>query len=560
MLYSIHVKNMALIQEAEVELSGGFNILTGETGAGKSIILGAVNVALGAAGFKGFAREGADYALVELVFTVEDTRTLKRLQELEAPVEDGQIIISRRLSGGRSVSRINGETVTAARVREVSEALLDIHGQHEHQSLLHRKNHLKILDEFARPELEPCKEKNAALYDRWKQLKEELDKLSTDDASRAKEADFLRYETEEIENAALREGEDEELEEQYRRMLNGQRIAENLSEAMALLSGDGGAAELTGRAIRGLSEAAELDKEAVSLSDQLYDIDSLLGDLNRELSSYAESLSFDEAEYRRIEERLDEINHLKSKYGNTIAQILAYQAEKQERLNVLEHYGEYLEELQRKLSACEKELLENCGKMSEIRRKYAQELEREITQALVDLNFLDVQFAIDFKRTGQPHATGYDDICFLISTNPGQPLRPLDQVASGGELSRIMLAIKAVLADRDAIETLIFDEIDTGISGRTAQKVSEKMAVIARSHQVICITHLAQIAAMADSHYMIEKNVTDGQTATSIRKLSGEESIEELARILGGAKITATVMESAREMKEMAEGTKKFQS
>lgn len=560
MLYSIHVKNMALIQEAEVELSGGFNILTGETGAGKSIILGAVNVALGAAGFKGFAREGADYALVELVFTVEDARTRKRLQELEVAVEDGQVIISRRLSGGRSVSRINGETVTAARVREAAEALLDIHGQHEHQSLLHRKNHLKILDEFARQELEPYKEKNTALYDRWKQLKEALDELSTDDASRTKEADFLRYETEEIENAALREGEDEELEEQYRRMLNGQRIAENLAEAMALLSGDGGAAELTSRAIRGLSEAAELDKEAVSLSDQLYDIDSLLGDLNRDLSSYAESLSFDEAEYRRIEERLDEINHLKSKYGNTIAQILAYQAEKQERLNVLEHYSEYLEELQRKLSACEKELLQNCGKMSEIRRKYAQELEREITQALVDLNFLDVQFAIDFKRTEQPHATGYDDICFLISTNPGQPVRPLNQVASGGELSRIMLAIKAVLADRDAIETLIFDEIDTGISGRTAQKVSEKMAVIARSHQVICITHLAQIAAMADSHYMIEKNVTDGQTATSIRKLSAEESIEELARILGGAKITATVMESAREMKEMAEGTKKFQS
>lgn len=535
-----------------MEFSPGLNILTGETGAGKSIIIGAVNVALGAAGFKGFAREDAEYALVEMVFSVENERIRERLMELDIPMEDDQVIITRKLTKGRSVSKINGETVPVSRIRAVAEVLIDIHGQHEHQSLLYRKNHLGIVDEYAKEELAPFLEKNEVLYREWQQKKKELSELMADEAGRAKEMDFLRFEVGEIDGAGLLEGEDERLEEQYRRMTEGKKIAEAASEVLSLLSGDGGAAELTGRAIRSLSPMAGFDREISGLSDQLYDIDNLLGDFNRELSDYAESLTFDGEEFCRVEERLDFINHLKSKYGDTISDILAYREEKQNRLDVLENYDTCLAKLRNEYGACQKKLMKNSEKLSEIRKKYAGELNQRIKEALRDLNFLHVEFDTVFDRLEQPGAAGFDDICFVISTNPGEALKPLQDVASGGELSRIMLAIKAVLADKDATETLIFDEIDVGISGRTAQKVSEKMALIAKSHQVICITHLAQIASQADGHYCIEKKVENQATSTSIRKLSEEESILELARILGGAQITPTVLESAREMRKLA--------
>lgn len=535
-----------------MEFSPGLNILTGETGAGKSIIIGAVNVALGAAGFKGFAREDAEYALVEMVFSVENERIRERLMELDIPMEDDQVIITRKLTKGRSVSKINGETVPVSRIRAVAEVLIDIHGQHEHQSLLYRKNHLGIVDEYAKEELAPFLEKNEVLYREWQQKKKELSELMADEAGRAKEMDFLRFEVGEIDGAGLLEGEDERLEEQYRRMTEGKKIAEAASEVLSLLSGDGGAAELTGRAIRSLSPMAGFDREISGLSDQLYDIDNLLGDFNRELSDYAESLTFDGEEFCRVEERLDFINHLKSKYGDTISDILAYQEEKQNRLDVLENYDTCLAKLRNEYGACQEKLMKNSEKLSEIRKKYAGELNQRIKEALRDLNFLHVEFDTVFDRLEQPGAAGFDDICFVISTNPGEALKPLQDVASGGELSRIMLAIKAVLANKDATETLIFDEIDVGISGRTAQKVSEKMALIAKSHQVICITHLAQIASQADGHYCIEKKVENQATSTSIRKLSEEESILELARILGGAQITPTVLESAREMRKLA--------
>lgn len=535
-----------------MEFSPGLNILTGETGAGKSIIIGAVNVALGAAGFKGFAREDAEYALVEMVFSVENERIRERLMELDIPMEDDQVIITRKLTKGRSVSKINGETVPVSRIRAVAEVLIDIHGQHEHQSLLYRKNHLGIVDEYAKEELAPFLEKNEVLYREWQQKKKELSELMADEAGRAKEMDFLRFEVGEIDGAGLLEGEDERLEEQYRRMTEGKKIAEAASEVLSLLSGDGGAAELTGRAIRSLSPLAVFDREISGLSDQLYDIDNLLGDFNRELSDYAESLTFDGEEFCRVEERLDFINHLKSKYGDTISDILAYREEKQNRLDVLENYDTCLAKLRNEYGACQEKLMKNSEKLSEIRKKYAGELNQRIKEALRDLNFLHVEFDTVFDRLEQPGAAGFDDICFVISTNPGEALKPLQDVASGGELSRIMLAIKAVLADKDATETLIFDEIDVGISGRTAQKVSEKMALIAKSHQVICITHLAQIASQADGHYCIEKKVENQATSTSIRKLSEEESILELARILGGAQITPTVLESAREMRKLA--------
>lgn len=558
MLLNIHVKNMALIEEADIDFTEGLNILTGETGAGKSILIGSINVALGSQGFKGFARDEAGSALVELVFSVENDQVREALKELDVPLESDEIIISRRLSHGRSISKINGETVPLTMVKKAAELLIDIHGQHEHQALLHQKNHLKILDEYAKETVEKEKDEVARLYSQYEECQRKLKETDLDGQSRAKEMDFLQFEINEIEEAALKTGEDGELEAEYRRLVNGQKITEALTEAYDQTGSQvDGASEKIGRALRGLISVSDFDETLKELTGQLGELDDLLNDFNREVKDYLESLSFDETNFSKVEERLNLINRLKGKYGKTIEEILEYRKEKEERLQRLCDYENYRSTLQRESQEIFRELTESCARVSRLRKEAAVHLKEEITAVLLDLNFLDVKFDIGFQEK-QPSQDGFDEIGFLISMNPGQPLRPLQEVASGGELSRVMLAIKTVLADKDAVDAMIFDEIDVGISGRTAQKVSEKLAMISRSRQVLCITHLPQIASMADSHYVIEKKILDGTTKTSVRKLDEEESVRELARILGGAEITETVLKSAREMKELALSTKKY--
>lgn len=558
MLQNLHVKNLALIDEIEVEFGDGLNILTGETGAGKSIILGSVNLALGGRYSKDILRQGAEYGFVELTFQVENEHQIRELRELDIYPEDGTVVLSRRLMEKRSVSRINGETVPIALLKEAASILIDIHGQHEHQSLLYKKNHLGIVDAFARETASDVKQKVLEAYKAYKACEKELDEMETDEAQRAKELSFLKFETGEIREADLKTGEDEDLEELYRRIVNSKRIAECVSEAYLYTSeGNDSASENLSRAIRAVSEIVEYDERASQMYDQLVEIDSLLNDFNRELADYADECEFSDEEFHDTEERLNEINHLKTKYGNTIEEILAYCAAQEKRLAALEDYDNYIEDLRAKAKKSEEELRKQAKKLSAIRRKQAKVLSKSIEDGLKDLNFENVQFEIGFAETKGYTAEGMDDVEFMISLNPGQPLKPLASVASGGELSRIMLAIKTVMASRDEIETLIFDEIDVGISGRTAQKVSEKMAVIGKGHQVICITHLAQIAAMADRHYLIEKASSKGDTRTDIRRLDENESVRELARILGGAKITDTVLKSAVEMKELARQTVK---
>lgn len=561
MLVSLHVKNMALIREAEVEFGKGLNIMTGETGAGKSIVIGSVNIALGTGNFRDYVPQDADYALVELLFSTENPHVRQMLDEQDIPFENGDIIITRKYKGGRSTSKVNGETVPVTFVKELAAELIDIHGQHEHQSLLYSKNHLSILDGFAGDalsgELKLCRERYRS-FSRAKREWKDADQAAGD---RAKELDFLQFELNEIENAALRPGEDEELEAQYCRMVNGQKIMEALAQTAGLTGAGayaGGASDEIGRAVRFLGAVQSCDAPLEELGGTLAEIESLLNDFNRSLSDYMDGFSFDAQALHDTEERLNTINRLKTKYGNTVEEILASGREKAERAEILVNYEEHLEKLKAAYQKSREELEQTAERISGIRKSYAGQLAEKIRQALVDLNFLDVRFEIDFKELSEPGENGKDEICFMISTNPGLPPKPLGSVASGGELSRIMLAIKAVMADKDDVETLIFDEIDTGISGRTAQKVSEKMAVIAGSRQVLCITHLAQIAAMADSHYIIEKKPADSKTVTNIGLLTEEESIEELARILGGAKITDTVLQSAREMKELAKNSKKY--
>lgn len=556
MLVNIHVKNMALIKEADIALGNGLNILSGETGAGKSILLGAIAVALGLQGFKGFAREGAEYALSELVFVAENPEQRALLEELGIPMEEDEVIISRRLSKGRATSKINGETVPVSLVKKVGALLIDIHGQHENQALLHIRKHLELLDDFAKENLGDLREEYQESYRKYGELKKELEQAQLDNAARAKEMDFLSFEIAEIEEASLQKGEDESLEEDYKKLANGREILEAVTEAYHLCGTDG-ASDSTGRALRSLASVAEYDSGLKALYEQLLDVDNLLNDFSREVSAYAQELDADEETLRCTEERLDLINRLKTKYGNTIEAILGYKEEKEKRFQVLEHYEEYLAELESRFAACRKKLDEQAETLTRIRKEAAVRFSEQVCQALQELNFLDVRFELEFRRLEDYTASGLDEVCFMISTNPGQPLRPVQDTASGGELSRIMLAVKSIMADQEKVETLIFDEIDSGISGRTAQKVSEKLAVIAGTHQVICITHLAQIAAMADVHFMIEKKVLGEETQTSIRQLDERESIEELARILGGAKITQTVLDGAKEMKELAKTSKK---
>ena len=557
MLRSLHVKNLALIDEIEVEFGEGLNILTGETGAGKSIILGSVNLALGGRYTRDIIRDGADYGFVELTFEIRDPGQIERLKALDVFPEEGMVVLSRRLMEGRSVSRINGETVTMGLLREVSAVLIDIHGQHEHQSLLYKKNHLEILDAFAREEGAGCRQAVQEAYRDYRACEKELEEVSMDESQRAKEMAFLEFEVEEIEKAALQEGEDEELESAYRRMANGRKIAGSALEAYRYTSEDpDSASENLSRAIRALSEAAECDEGARQLQEQLVEVDSLLNDFNRELSDYSKSCEYSEEELYETENRLNEINRLKVKYGGTVGEILAYQEQQAGKLEKLQDYEAYLAGLEKKAREAEALLVEACRSLSQVRKSQAAILEEAVQKGLEELNFADVRFEIHFEELKSYTGNGTDDVEFMISLNPGQPLRPLKDVASGGELSRIMLAIRTVMARRDDIETLIFDEIDVGISGRTAQKVSEKMALIGKAHQVICITHLAQIAAMADAHYVIEKTVEEMETRTRIRRLTEEDSVRELARILGGARITDAVLTNAREMKELAKGIK----
>lgn len=558
MLHNLYVKNLALIDEIEVEFTKGLNILTGETGAGKSIILGSVNLALGGKYSADIIRKGAEYGYVELTFFVENKTQEEALKRKDIFPEDGVVVLSRKLMSKRSISKINGETVPIALLKEAASILIDIHGQHEHQSLLYKKNHLTILDAFAKENIKQVKEKLAKAYLIYKEQKEELEEALTDEKERNKEIGFLEFEIQEIRQAKLSRQEDETLEETYRRMTNGKKIVGNLEEVYEYTGGTNSetASEAISRALRCMQEAAGCDEQAQDMFQQLAEIDSLLNDFNRELSDYKMSFDFSEETFFEVETRLNEINRLKAKYGNSIEEILEYCDKKEERLLKLQDYDAYLAQLQKKVEETEAEVKHYSNQLSLLRKEESVKLAEAIRKGLRDLNFLDTQFEIVFRELGTYTVQGTDEVEFMISMNPGEPVRALGDVASGGELSRIMLAIKSVMAEKDQIETLIFDEIDVGISGRTAQKVSEKMSFIGRNHQVICITHLAQIAAMADAHYAIEKQVEDGVTKSKIFRLSKEQEIEELARILGGAKITDTVMQSAAEMKELAERTK----
>lgn len=556
MLENLHVKNLALIEEEDITFLDGLHILSGETGAGKSIILGALGLALGGKVSKDMLRDPGKEALVEAVFRITRDSQRKQLAELDIEPYDDEVILSRKITESRSVAKINGEMVPAIKMKEVGDIFLDIHGQNDHQSLLHKKKHLEMLDEYAKNEVGPLKERMQTAYKTYAAKQQEWKEANQLDGDREREISFLEYEIKEITEANLEIGEDARFENQYRRLSNSKRIMEALSEAYQQTSGSDGASEQVGRAVQRLHQILSYDEALEPMFESLNDIDSLLSDFNRDLSQYMAEAEFDEEMFAQIDGRLNEINRLKDKYGATIEDILAAKQEKEDRLEKLMHHEAYLAKLTQALNDAKKEAEDAAFALSGMRKRYAKELSGKVEEALMDLNFLDVHFSMEFLQTDHIGADGYDDAQFMIRTNPGEPIRPLKDIASGGEMSRIMLAIKTVLAEHDDIDTLIFDEINAGISGRTAQAVSEKLHLVAKEHQVICITHLPQIAAMADHHYLIQKDVVGNETISSIEALSYHDSIKELARMLGGTTITQTVLDNAKEMKDLAQGKK----
>ena len=547
MLLELHVRNLALIEKADLEFGKGLIVLSGETGAGKSILIDSINVALGAKTGKGIIRNGAEYAYIELLFAVDDPEKIRRIRELDIAVEDdGVLIVSRKITPTRTIAKINDETVTSGKLRSLTGLLIDMHGQFEHQSLLSPSSHLEFIDKLSPAEAGKIRIEIADQYHEYSSLLAELSEGS-DKLLRDREADILRYEIEEISSAELKAGEEQELLDEFRRMKNSSKISAGLSAAGEELDND-----FISHALKNVNDIAGFDKDIEDIRRGLSEIEGLVFETKRSIDNYLDGFDYDEERFDEIEKRLDVIHRIQGKYGDDIGEILKGLETRQDRLSYLENYDGLREGMVRRRNELEELLRASCDRLTAIRRTTADELKVRITEELKDLNFLGVQFDIEMKKSDKFTACGDDVVQFMISTNPGQPVMPLKDVASGGELSRIMLALKTVLADTDEIETLIFDEIDAGISGRTAQRVGDKLSIIGRGHQVLCITHLPQIAAMADNHYLISKSTDGSSTRTEIRCIEGEESVAEIARMMGGNELTENVLSAAREMKQCA--------
>lgn len=551
MLETLHVRDLALVKEIEIDFQNGFNVLTGETGAGKSIILGSVNLALGGKASPDLIRSGAESALIELVFKLNQ-KEIDKIKELELDIdEDGVVILQRKITPQKTVSRMNGQTVSVSQLKQLSEILMDVYGQHDYQSLLKASSYMRMLDDFAGDEISNQLQCLKVEYSNYRDLIKKRENENSDENVRNREIELLKFEIEEIEQAKLEVGEDEELEKRFKFLSNIRKIMEAVSSAQMAIDGDEASAiEMIGFAGNKLKSVESYDEEVHAIAESVSEAEGILLDIKRALKSYVNRLDFDGEEFSIIEERLNVINHLKDKYSDSIERILLIWQEKSEELDKLINYEEYLVKLENDINNSKKRLLDMCEKVSSIRTTTALNLEKKLIESLKSLNFLNTELKILITPDEEKiSANGYDNVEFLISTNPGEALKPMHQVASGGELSRIMLAIKSIFADKDDVSTLLFDEIDSGISGTTAYKVAEMMNRLADSHQLIAITHLPQIAAMGGSHYMITKKVIDDRTVTAIEMLDEDNSIKELARMLGADEITESAIENAKELK-----------
>ena len=559
MLKNLHVKNLALIEDADIEFSEGLNILTGETGAGKSLLMGSVLMALGSRFDTQMIRNGAESASVELVFDHISPEALEVLSELDIePEDDGSVIIKRVCSQTKSSCKVNGSNTTVKEMKRLSQILIDVHGQRDYETLLHRSDLLKILDKSCGAKAGELLFEVSEKYKVMSELRAQLESENSDSGLKEREISLAEFELKEIEDAGLKPGEDDELEAVYKKLSNFKRIAEGIQKVHDLLGGDSdeNACTLVSMAAGELSQVARFDDELLKLEEELSSAESILSDISYSVSSYISGMEFDDEQFETVETRLDLINKLKSKYGRTIPDILKYADETRERLSKYSDYDAYIEGLKKKVEAAEGDYFKAAAKLSSLRKKNAPLLSKELEGQLQELNFTRANLEIRLEKCAEGPG-GTESADFYISTNPGEDLKPISEVASGGELSRIMLAVKTVLAGKENTGTLIFDEIDSGISGITAWKVSEALGRVSSHHQVICITHLPQIAAMADHHFVIVKSSDGSSTRTNVREIAGQESIEELARLLGSDSLSESSLQNAKDLKERALKSKK---
>lgn len=564
MLLELSIKNFAIIDDLKVSFTKGLNLLTGETGAGKSIIIEALGTVLGGRGSKDLIRTGKDKAVLQALFLIEDThRTLKTLNKYGIDIDrDGLLIITREISAFHpSISRVNGRTITLTILNEITSNLVDIFAQHEHQSLLDISNHKRLIDTFGDEKFKNLKGEIKLYYDEYIEVKNRLSKINLDSRKREREIDLLKFQIEEIEDANLKDEDDREIEDEFNRLNNIKDIAYGIGQIAESLQSSNfnefSIIDIINKDISILSDLVRFDSNLSMYLNRLKEINFELQDINKGLIDYIDRIDMDGERLQYLEERINVVNRLKKKYGNSIQAIYDFKERIDGELEDLLNHKREIKILDEKIKKLEDKLYDLSMDLSHERHIIAESLEAKISKELLDLNMGNVTFKVDFQEKAQIGSDGIDHIEFLISTNPGEDLKSVSKIVSGGEMSRIMLGFKSILAKYDGITTMIFDEIDTGISGRTAQIVGEKISEIAKDRQVISITHLPQIAALADSHYFISKKTDKGKTVTTIKRLEDEERVEEMARLLGGVDVTNTTLDHAREMISMS---KKFKN
>ena len=539
MINTLHIKNIGIIDDLSINLNNGFNVLTGETGSGKTLIIDSLEILAGGRFSKDMIRSGEDYSFVELSLFLPNNTFC----------EDDNIIISREIhTNGRNQCKINGRMVTVAELKDFMSHIIDIHAQNDNLSILDISTHIELVNNYAFKELSLIFKEYSENYNKYMNIKLELNKNYGDDKERTRKLDLLKYQVNEITEAKLKEGEEEELDVRRKLILNSEKIAKNLNEADNALSS--GVIDGINLAIRNLEKISDFDKNYSEALERLQSAYYDLEEISRDISSFAEDTYFDENEQAEIEERLDLIYSLKRKYGNNISEIIEYGEKINQEISEIENLDDYIASLKKDLNNLEKVMLEQAKQMHEIRQKASLELSNKINIELQDLEMKNAKFeiSINLDNSNKFNKNGLDNIEFLISTNLGENAKPLIKIASGGEMSRIMLAIKSIISEFDQIPVIVFDEIDTGISGLAASKVGEKMKSISKTHQVICITHLAPIAAKGDHNYFISKNAENNKTKTSVKELSEPEIIREIARISSGT-VSNAALEHAKELR-----------
>lgn len=563
MLSEISIKNFAIIESLTISFEKGFTVLTGETGAGKSIIIDAIHLLAGGRGSVEFVRHGEDKAEIEGLFQVEDPShgCYEKANELGIEIEDGMIILRRDIfRSGKNVCRINGKLVTISTLREIGNTLFDIHGQHEHQELMDDTKHLTLLDQFGFDRIGPALIQYQDIYHKYEAVQKRLKSLSENEQQIAHRLDLIQFQYNEITNADLKLNEDEMLLEEKSKLMNFERIYEAINTSYSALQGEQRGLDWISLLMGHLEVAADLDSSYKEMAENVSNSFYMLEDLAQNLRNELENLEFEPNRLNEIEERLSEINQLKRKYGKTIPEILEYSAKIEEEMETLQNKEGHIDQLEKELLSVRKDLELEAKELHLLRKKYANQLTKLIHKELKELYMEKTVFEVRFESDYEHYSkTGSDKVVFYLSTNPGEPLKPLSKTASGGELSRIMLALKSIFSKHQGITSIIFDEVDTGVSGRVAQAIAEKIYKVSTNSQVLCISHLPQVAAMADTHLFISKKIVKGRTKTEVQPLSHSEKIKEIARMISGAEITNLTKEHAKELLTLAHEAKKLE-